>query len=133
MNFLAYVFAGLLVIALLAFGEQEISLRAQLSTVNRSLDTEIQCRVGSTCAQKLDDESARGTALVEQARQTADAESKAQKAALDQQAMDALRQQQQATAEAQKQVVAWQQKYNAALKSPPCAQWAQQAVACAVP
>ena len=129
---LKYVLGALSLGLLLTLGQQEIKLRHELSTANRSLDIEIQCRVGSTCAQKLSDEARRGAVLVEQARAAAAADFARQKAALEQQAVDAVRQQQATQAAAQKAALAWKQKYDEALLTPACGAWAKQVNACAL-
>jgi uncharacterized protein YfaS (alpha-2-macroglobulin family) len=122
----------LLLVTLVYFAEQEVMLRHDLHTIQKQLTVERECRVGSTCAQKLSEEAARGAALVAQARTAADAAIAAQKAALEQQAVDASRGLSEAQAQAQAEALTWKQKYQAALKQPDCATWAREAVVCAV-
>lgn len=129
---LKYLFGGLAAVLLLTLVEQEVSLRHALSAANRSLNTEIQCRVGSTCATRLQAEADRGTILVQQARSAADSAHAAEKAALNQQAEDAIRRLQDATAASDKAVLGWKQKYQQALQTPECATWAKQTRACAI-
>ena len=93
---------------------------------------ERECRVGSTCAQRLSEEAARGSALVAQARAAADTAIATQKAALDKQAADAIRGAQDAATKAQADLVTWRRKYSQALQSPDCGAWAKQAAVCAM-
>ncbi len=116
----------------LVLAEQEISLRHELAVVNKSLDSEIQCRVGSTCADKLAAVADAGNALVVEERTKAAAAAAAAAAARDKQAADAVQQQQAAIAQVQKEALTWKQKYTKALTSPDCATWAKQAVSCSV-
>lgn len=129
---LKYLFGALSLGLLMILGEQEISLRHANSIVTQQLTIELQCRVGSTCAQKLSDEADRAAALVVTERAKADAAIAGQKAALAQQAVDDIRRLTAAAAQAQKSEVAWKQKYQQALQTPDCAAWAKQAVVCAV-
>lgn len=131
-KFYAILAAALLLLTLIFLGEQEVKLRHELSVVNKSLDSEIQCRVGSTCASKLADEAARGSALVADAQAKVAAAVAAQKAALDEQAATAIRQAQASAQTAAAAAATWKQKYDAALKSPDCAAWAKQKAICAV-
>jgi len=130
---LAILLGVLLLAALIFLGEQEFSLRHALSTTNRSLNAEIQCRVGSTCAAKLQAEADRGAALVDEARAATSAAAAAQKASLDKQAMDAVRGLQDAAQRAASDALAWKQKYSQALQTPECEIWAKQIRACAIP
>ncbi len=129
---LKYILGALSAALLLVLVQQEISLRHALSATNRSLDSEIQCRVGSTCAQKAHAAAEEGAALVQQARADAAAALASQKAALDQQAMDAVRKQQEAQAALKAEALSWQQKYDSALAAPACAAWAKQVNPCAI-
>jgi hypothetical protein len=127
------ILLGALLLATLVFlGFQEVELRHELSTANRSLDNEIQCRVGSSCATRLAAEAAQGATLVQQARAAADTQAQAQVHALQQQAVDAVRGATAAQAQAAQEALTWKQKYQKALTQPDCATWARQAVVCAV-
>lgn len=131
-KFYAIVAAALLLLSLGSFAEQEIKLRHELSVLNKSLDNEIQCRVGSTCATKLAAEAANGALMVEQAQKAAATALASQKAEMDKQSADAVRSAQAAEAQVQSQDLAWRKKYNQSLQSPDCGAWAKQAVMCAV-
>lgn len=121
-----------LLVVLWFFAEQELVLRHDLSGIRIQLVNEQQCRVGSACANKLADESARGEALVGRAQTAASTAAAAQKAAMDQAALDATNGLAQTTAQAQAEAAAWKKKYQALLSTPSCDAWAKQAVECAV-
>ena len=124
---------GVLLLVLLWFlAEQELTLRHDKSTITTKLNVERQCRVGSVCAQKLEEESARGAAMAGQARADADAAIAARKDALDKQANDAIQGLAASTLAAQKEALTWKQKYQRALQTPDCNTWAKQAVVCTV-
>lgn len=123
---------ALLLGLLLLVVDQELVLRHANLTVTRRLNLELECAVGSTCAQKLSDEAARGAALVVTARAAAAAEAAAAQAARDEQAADAARQLQATADQAQKAANNWKAKYAAALKTPDCATWAKQVNQCVI-
>jgi hypothetical protein len=129
---LEIILGALLVVTLWFFAEQELVLRHGNSTLTAELAVERQCRVGSACATKLQNEADRGAAMAQQARADAAAEAAAQKSVLDKQAADALRSAQEAATKAQTDLVTWKQKYQQALQAPDCGAWAKQAVVCSV-
>jgi len=125
--------ASLLLVVSIAFGLQEIKLHHELATLNKSLDAEIQCRVGSTCASRALAEAAIGADLVAKARAAALAENTAQNAALQKQAADVARDLAALVTRAEAGSASWQAKYNLALKEPGCDAWAKQRVMCVIP
>lgn len=125
------ILLGLLLVLALGFLiEQEISLRHANDLEANRLNIELACDKGSTCAQKLADEAARGASLVAQARAEAAAQANSAQNARDAQAADVARQLQAVADAAQKDALTWQQKYAAALKGPDCATWAKQVRSC---
>lgn len=127
-----YLLGALSLGLLLGLLQQEFSLRHALSVTNKSLDNEIQCRMGSTCAEKLKAEAARGADLVDQARKAADIASAAQKASLDKQTVEPLRGLQDAAIRANSNALIWKRAYQDALQTPECGTWAKQTRACAI-
>lgn len=128
------ILLGALLVAVLVFlGFQEVRLRHQIAVLNKSLDTEIQCRTGSQCASRTAAASAEGAVMVAQARADAADALARQKAQMEQQAADAVQKQRAASLAAKQAADEWQRKYQDALKSPDCATWAKQAVSCKIP
>lgn len=127
-----YLWAGGLALVLLAFGWQEVELRAKNAETAKELAAEVQCLKGSQCADRLLAESARGATLVAAARAEASAALAAQKAALAKQTADVIQSLEQYQGALQRSLVTAQAKLAAAEKtSPTCAQWAKEAVQCA--
>ena len=112
--------------------EQETTLHHDLSTADRALAIEQQCRVGSVCAQKLSNEAARGDAMTQQAKADAAAEIAAKKAELDKQAAAAVQGLETQNKATSATTINWKKRYQELLASPDCEAWSRQAVACAI-